>query len=873
MEAGPPAAALPRALDVQRFAGAREQEIRALVGALQQGPLGPKFGVAALPRHLRRRAGSHKPFHGHRFRPNAKLQGKRLKLQTAGVVAAAEGAAGKAAPGTVEGNAAGGEGEPGLEATAGGSAVAARPFTNRRMRRTPAALAEQNRHSAAWIEAPLAVPAPSAAEAEAIGASSGNSGRAGSSGGSRLRRLETHVWHAKRLAMEERYGWLLPAGAAGQGRGSRSFVHVAKASCLMHDASYHCPLLLSGTWDAVHSLLGEMLPPEEAASLAGDWQASSGINAGSSGSSGGGWGWEQEVLLHHPVRYPAGAICPARLLLLPCAGGSSGGSRGVGAPQAMDAEGPGSSAAAAAAPAPAPAPGVPASAEVQACLWVHPAAAAEAHAALRSAVERQQQGSGPDGVSLAVVDLRRLELRGGTADAALAVALAGATAGGVQQQLAQQRFDGQQQAQQGQQGQEKGRGLAAPGLPLPPPLAWMEHGDAVQVLLRDPRLQKPVQLGSAAGTLLPGNPAAGEQGEQAGPALEEQPADLTCLPHAPLPLSEAEVSSRRQQLRRRMLQLEPLAAPSNAAGGASAAATGRLGDAAATGRLGDAEVQARGCCPAVLVRHNPPGDTGIPGWSLILPPGWAPPLWLALAYAGCKPAGQREWRWLHALEQRRCFPWDCPDTAGYAALMRQQAQLRRAAQARRPKGKQMLAAPPPPPPWEQLLPQPEHSGQAALGAAHQQPLRHQGQLEAEQAMDVDAPGMTVLGARQLRRRQREQEDQRAALLEMGGDPAELEGLESAGLNSSGGSSGSSVGEVAEEQVQVVGWVLSEAPRGMPRRCGALAAVSAAAAWRLRSLQHRGAATGGGGILAFVRNPSSAALLPVRLQLAVEQGPA
>lgn len=40
------------------------------------------------------------------------------------------------------------------------------------------------------------------------------------------------------------YGWVLPAGAAGQGRGSRSFVHVARSSALMHDASYLCPLLL-----------------------------------------------------------------------------------------------------------------------------------------------------------------------------------------------------------------------------------------------------------------------------------------------------------------------------------------------------------------------------------------------------------------------------------------------------------------------------------------------------------------------------------------------------------------------------------------------------------------------------------------------------
>lgn len=121
--------------------------------------------------------------------------------------------------------------------------------------------------------------------------------------------------------------------------------------------------------------------------------------------------------------------------------------------------------------------------------------------------------------------------------------------------------------------------------------------------------------------------------------------------------------------------------------------------------------------------------------------------------------------------------------------------------------------------------------------------------------------LQVLGARQLRRRQREQEQRRAALLESGGDPSELG---APWLNDSSDM-------VAEDEVQVIGWVLSEAPRGLPRRCGALAAMAAAAAWRLRSLQHCGAASSSGDILAFVRNPGSASLFPVRLQLIVEQG--
>ena len=103
-----------------------------------------------------------------------------------------------------------------------------------------------------------------------------------------------------------RYGWLLPAGAAGQGRGSRSFAHAAKSSALVHDASYLCPLLLHGTWPFVHAALAPLLPPGQAAALAEAW-----AEAASSGGPGCS-GWEQGVWLHHPGRYPRGAICPAQ---------------------------------------------------------------------------------------------------------------------------------------------------------------------------------------------------------------------------------------------------------------------------------------------------------------------------------------------------------------------------------------------------------------------------------------------------------------------------------------------------------------------------------------------------------------------------------
>lgn len=46
----------------------------------------------------------------------------------------------------------------------------------------------------------------------------------------------------------------------------------------------------------------------------------------------------------------------------------------------------------------------------------------------------------------------------------------------------------------------------------------------------------------------------------------------------------------------------------------------------------------------------------------MLPAGWVTPFWMALVHAGAKPAGQREWHWVHTLQGRPFFPQDFPDT-------------------------------------------------------------------------------------------------------------------------------------------------------------------------------------------------------------------
>ena len=58
------------------------------------------------------------------------------------------------------------------------------------------------------------------------------------------RRLETHAWHAKRFALAYRWGWALPLGAPGKGRGWRETMRRAAEHCVAHDASYHAAFVV-----------------------------------------------------------------------------------------------------------------------------------------------------------------------------------------------------------------------------------------------------------------------------------------------------------------------------------------------------------------------------------------------------------------------------------------------------------------------------------------------------------------------------------------------------------------------------------------------------------------------------------------------------
>ncbi|PKU68437.1 ribonuclease P/MRP protein subunit POP1 [Dendrobium catenatum] len=60
------------------------------------------------------------------------------------------------------------------------------------------------------------------------------------------KRLRTHLWLAKRFSMVKLWGFYLPLGLQGRGRGSRAILKRLKSGALIHDASYSHPVQLEG---------------------------------------------------------------------------------------------------------------------------------------------------------------------------------------------------------------------------------------------------------------------------------------------------------------------------------------------------------------------------------------------------------------------------------------------------------------------------------------------------------------------------------------------------------------------------------------------------------------------------------------------------
>ncbi|OVA02515.1 Ribonuclease P/MRP [Macleaya cordata] len=85
--------------------------------------------------------------------------------------------------------------------------------------------------------------------------------------GDGTKRLRTHLWHAKRFLMAKRWGFYLPQGLQGRGKGSRALLRLFENGALVHDASYLCAVQLEGPENSLLSILRMVLVPTRSVCL------------------------------------------------------------------------------------------------------------------------------------------------------------------------------------------------------------------------------------------------------------------------------------------------------------------------------------------------------------------------------------------------------------------------------------------------------------------------------------------------------------------------------------------------------------------------------------------------------------------------------
>lgn len=123
--------------------------------------------------------------------------------------------------------------------------------------------------------------------------------------GDGTKRLRTHVWHAKRFSMTKLWGFHIPLGLHGRGRGSRALLKKFRSGVLIHDASYYGTVQLEGPQDKLLSVLSSVLVPSP--SKLGGENFDNILSGGIFGSA----------VLHHPGKPSFPFIAPVTFMWRP----------------------------------------------------------------------------------------------------------------------------------------------------------------------------------------------------------------------------------------------------------------------------------------------------------------------------------------------------------------------------------------------------------------------------------------------------------------------------------------------------------------------------------------------------------------------------
>ena len=198
-------AALPAVVRVTELAQARGGEIKRMEALLRaEEAAGGRPVADTLPNHLRRRTRSHRPRHSRRPLPK---RGRSASVATAAVAAA-----GMVAEADTNGDNT--DGQPAAKHQR-------RQPPSRKQRRRPALLRAEREHGGGSRDssgtAAMAANGVAARSVSDGGRTEHDDRAAAESKPNKAAWLETHIWHAKRCEMVERWGYMLPERPCDKG--------------------------------------------------------------------------------------------------------------------------------------------------------------------------------------------------------------------------------------------------------------------------------------------------------------------------------------------------------------------------------------------------------------------------------------------------------------------------------------------------------------------------------------------------------------------------------------------------------------------------------------------------------------------------------
>ncbi|GAB2298433.1 hypothetical protein Dimus_032498 [Dionaea muscipula] len=453
--------------------------------------------------------------------------------------------------------------------------------------------------------------------------------------GDGTKRLRTHVWHAKRFSMTKLWGFHLPIGLHGSGRGSRALLKWYRRGAVLHDASYYSAVMLEGPEDLMLSILGMVLTPSP---LAYSEDIFKQILSGDI---------HQSALLHH-AEDDSQTICPLTYMWRPFQQQHNdlgvvnrnddgdheevkSGNDGIDACSSM---------------------------HRQLWIWMHPSAFSEGCAALETACQKKKDETGVlvDCVSLEG-QLARLEVMGSNAFQLLQKILDPVTCSPEDSWQLKKSSVVEQKSNEIRQHVLEKEDCFAHGAVVPLVVAdprslrhkRTEHGQELDSSTNPSGIQEEQckHLSALTGGLnrkeeLSTLRSETEMGRPFSNVKELWDVNKGILP----PLEENVLCIQRHQERLDFFCIKDRSS-----------------------RTSNASPKDKGSrlCPILLLRTN--NQKGLlQGWSIILPLSWIKAFWIPFISVGAHAIGLREKHWIACDVGLPCFPSDFPDCQAYSSL-------------------------------------------------------------------------------------------------------------------------------------------------------------------------------------------------------------